>query len=391
MKTYVDISMEILRWVLTHGHIDKLSQDNIDLFNSWITGEKKPTFNQVEKISKATGIPLGYFFLQVPPIEDISLVQYRTIDSVALDNPSRNLIDTLHDMDQVQEWVHNTLVSRGGAPLKFVGNLRNQNDPDKAAQEIRDLLGLEVDWFSNSRVADDSFARMRNAISSIGTIVMMSGIVENNTRRPLDINEFRAFCVVDNYAPLVFINSNDSINGKLFSLIHEFVHICIGKDSLFNDRYSTGSKVSKTETLCNAVAAEILVPHLIFVREWNNVVGSESTDVAIDSLARFFKCGITVVARRAYDKGLIDYNHYQKIAKKAVQLYNDARKKKKENGDGGGNYYLTAASRIDNRFFNMLVSSVAEGKTLYSDAFRLTNTNRSTFFTLVDSIRGGVK
>ena len=103
MKTYVDISMEILRWVLTHGRIEKLSQDNIDLFNSWITGEKKPTFNQVEKISKATGIPLGYFFLQVPPVEDISLVQYRTIDSVALDNPSRNLIDTLNDMYQVKE------------------------------------------------------------------------------------------------------------------------------------------------------------------------------------------------------------------------------------------------------------------------------------------------
>ena len=45
---------------------------------------------------------------------------------------------------------------------------------------------------------------------------MMSGIVGNNTHRPLNIDEFRAFSVIDEYAPLIFINSNDSINGKLF-------------------------------------------------------------------------------------------------------------------------------------------------------------------------------
>ena len=86
---------------------------------------------------------------------------------------------------------------------------------------------------------------------------MMSGIVGNNTHRPLSIDEFRAFSVIDEYAPLIFINSNDSTNGKLFSLLHEFSHICIGENSLFNDRYSTGKKVRKVETLCNAVAAEV--------------------------------------------------------------------------------------------------------------------------------------
>ena len=39
----------------------------------------------------------------------------------------------------------------------------------------------------------------------------------------------------------------------------------------------------------------------------------------------------------------------------------------------------------------MLVSSVSEGRTLYSDAFRLTNTNRSTFSNLVEKAGGGTK
>lgn len=35
----------------------------------------------------------------------------------------------------------------------------------------------------------------------------MSGIVGNNTHRPLSIDEFRAFSITDDYAPLIFIKS----------------------------------------------------------------------------------------------------------------------------------------------------------------------------------------
>ena len=87
----------------------------------------------------------------------------------------------------------------------------------------------------------------------------------------------------------------------------------------------------------------------------------------------------------------IDYNLYRETAEKAVRLFNEARKRKKENNEGGGNFYRTAASRIDRRFFGMLLSSVYEGKTLHSDAFRLTNTNRITFGTLVENVGGGIK
>ena len=37
------------------------------------------------------------------------------------------------------------------------------------------------------------------------------------------------------------------------------------------------------------------------------------------------------------------------------------------------------------------IISVEEGKTLYTDAFRLTNTNRSTFAKLAHSQMGGVQ
>lgn len=393
MQVNVNISPEVLNWVLDQTQPETLNGQIVEYLESWHQGKKEPTFNQIEKVSKATGIPLGYFFLQTPPVEDTSLVEFRTIDSIALDTPSRNLMDTMHDMERIQDWVRDYLISEGDSPLTFVGDLKSQPDSIMFAQHVREILDIKTDWYTSCKNPEESFSYIRTAMSNAGTIVMMSGIVENNTHRPLDIDEFRAFAMVDKYAPLIFINSNDSTNGKLFSLLHEFAHICIGENSLFNDRYSNGIKVKKSETLCNAVAAEILVPHQAFIEAWKACEDNNNHDCkeTIRQLSEKFKCGITVIARKAYDGNLISYNIYNELAQLAISLYNESRKKKKERGEVGGDFYRTAASRIDKRFFNMLVGSVKSGRTLYSDAFRLTNTNRSTFTNLAEAVGGGMK
>ena len=391
MRTSIEISPEILQWVMAHIQYDSLPQSIIKYLDSWINGKKKPTFNQIHKVSNTTGIPLGYFFLATPPEEDTSLVEYRTIESKQLENPSRNLIDIMHDMDQIQEWMRDYLISEGASKLDYIGSCRNEISYETFSQKIRNLLDLPIEWYAKLRTSEEAFNKIRKTISNIGTLVMVSGIVGNNTHRSLSIDEFRAFSVIDEYAPLIFINSNDSTNGKLFSLLHEFSHICIGENSLFNDRYSTARKVKRVETLCNAVAAEILVPQEIFIQEWTVAIKNEESKQVIYDLTRKFKCGVTVIARKAYDNSFIDYELYREISNLAVQQYNANRKRLKERGEGGGDYYRTAASRIDQRFFRSLVGSVNEGKTLYSEAFRLTNTNRSTFATLIENIGGGVK
>lgn len=387
MKVNVNVSKETLGWIMANINFDALSSQIAGRLMSWYSGEKVPTFNQIEEASRATGIPLGYFFLNTPPKEDRTLLEYRTVDSLELEKPSRNLLDTIHDMEQIQEWAKNQMVADGFSELEFVGSMAEVNEVGVFVTQIRRVLDLPRDWFTSSKTSADSFRFLRSKISDSGVIVMMNGIVGNNTHRPLEINEFRAFAIADEYAPLIFINSNDSINGKVFSLLHEFAHILIGKNNFFNDRYSAHGCVNQIETICNAAAAEILVPSDLFVEKWNEVISENDVKTTISTLAKYFKCGITVIARKALDHGYITSQEYTQISQLAVYLYNEQRKKAKENP--GGDYYRTAASRIDQRFFRMLAGSVAEGKTLYSDAFRLTNTNRATFRELAQQAGGG--
>jgi Zn-dependent peptidase ImmA (M78 family) len=222
-------------------------------------------------------------------------------------------------------------------------------------------------------------------MSEAGVIIMMNGVVRSNTHRPLNIEEFRAFTLIDTFAPLIFINATDSASGRLFSILHEFAHICLGVDNLFNDRYSTAHSVNNLETLCNAVAAEILVPASLFVRTWNTQsVRATSMGEVVGKVAHHFKCGRIIVARKALDTGRIRQSTYDEIVREAIKDFHEQKRAKKDNR---GNYYRTKASRIDKRFLTFVADSVSRGKTLYSEAFRLTDTNRHTFSELVERMK----
>jgi len=381
-SVHVDIAPEVIDWVI-HSATDVSNDvDVLDKLIKWQNGIKKPTFSQIESVSKKTRIPLGYFLLQSPPVEDFPILQYRTIDSITTQNPSRNLVDTINDMESTQEWMRDYLIDYGYGQLSFVGSCKNENDKKNIVENILNMLGLAVNWHEKVKNKDEAFKFFRKRFENAGILVMMSGIVGGNTRRKLDIEEFRAFTLYDEYAPLIFINANDSPSAKLFSLLHEGAHLWLGINNLYNDRYGNAANVSSIEVLCNAVAAEILVPSEKFRAEWGNLKNKPLSS-KVQQLSNTFKCGAIVIARKALDYRYISKSDYKTIVDETIQRYNEMREKA-----SGGDYYITNASRIDNRFLIALDSSTKEGKTQYTDAYRLTNTNRKTFSTLVDEVRG---
>ena len=380
----VNIAPDILTWALKQADGDVIDTSVLSRVQQWIDGKKQPTFNQIEEFSKKTRIPLGYFFLETPPKESIKLVDYRTIDSVEVINPSRELMDTISDMERICDWLHDYRVASGFGTCQVVGCAKGINDSIEIAKLIRDYLDIECDWYTETRGADDSFSFIRERINQIGITVMMSGIVRNNTRRVLNIEEFRAFALIDEISPLIFINSADSHGGRVFSLFHELTHIFLGENDLFNDRQRTVLKVSSTETLCNRTAAELLVPKEDFIREWDNNSIGDAYD-KVYSIAKRFRCGMIVIARKAFDNKRLTGDDYNKIANRVIDFY---RKVKEEKDTGGGNFYNTLGTRIDKILVQSICKGLSEGRITYPEAFRLTNTTMKTFPDLASRLGG---
>ena len=376
----VNVEPVILDWVLQYAPNAK-NDVILERLLKWRSGEKKPTFNQVETISKAIHIPLGYFFLKIPPSENFPVLQYRTIDSKSTGEISRDMIDTLNHMERVQDWMRDYMIEAGYDKLPYVGSVHFKQDVQTIVRHFRDVLQIPYDWHKQITSNIDAFKFFRKKLETIGILVMMSGIVGDNTHRSLNIEDFRAFTLVDEYAPLIFINANDSNGAKLFSLLHETAHIMFGFSNFYNDRYGNADGVPTIETLCNAVAAEVLIPDSLFQDEWRKHSAQDALD-KLDVLSATFKCGVLVVARKAHDNRLLSKEQYKSIVNDTIMHFNHSREK-----SSGGDYYTTAATRIDNRFLVALDNSIKEGKTQYTDAFRLTHTNRKTFSNLMDKVR----
>lgn len=383
----VNIQPEIISWALSQTQEEKLGDKLMNNITQWLNGTKTPTFNQIEDFSKKANIPLGYFFLQTPPAEQIDLLEYRTVDSIQLDNPSRDLIDTIHEMDSVQDWMKDYRRELGFDELSVVGCMKGIKDISVIVDRIRRDLELEDTWYEKCTDARDAFNHIRKQLEACGVVVMMSGVVGKNTHRALDVNEFRAFAMVDEWAPLIFINTADSNGAKLFSLLHEVAHIWLGEDDLFNDRRNRVDGVRATEVMCNAVAGELIVPKSIFLNKWNAIDDNVDVYATVTELAKYFRCGEIVIARKAIDCKKIKQDVYNTIVQAAIDNYNQMKKNEEKSG---GNYYSTMGSRLDRGFVRALCESISMGRTSYTEAYRLTNTSRKTFSDIVQRL-GGVE
>lgn len=378
----VNIEVSIIDWVISQNNI---SNNIKELLQEVKNNKLKITFKQLEDISKKINIPLGYFFLKQPPQENLNIIECRTIDSIELENPSRDLVDTIYEMQNIQDWMRDYLISNEFDKIDFIGSQKNQDDYNIIANSIREKLNIKMDWFLKCKNSSDLFKKLRFLLNEVGVLVMINGIVGSNNKRKLNLNEFRAFTLIDDFAPLIFINNNDSENGKIFSLLHETVHIWLGIDSFYNDRYNDNINVSDKENMCNKVAAEILVPKQMFLKLWHSNNSNDLIETC-NKLSKIFKCSKVVIARRALDNEFINQLEYDLIVKKTIEDYN----LNKKNKSSGGDYYNTMLTRLDNNFIKALYCSVKEGKTQFTEAYRLTNTNRITFDKLAEKV-GGVK
>ena len=379
----VNIQPAIISWALSQTSEEKLGTKLVDNIKHWLDGTKSPTFNQIEDFSKKSHIPLGYFFLQTPPIEQISLLEYRTLDSIQLTNPSRNLIDTIHDMEAVQEWMVNYRKEWNYDTISIVGSLKGITDISVIADTIRKDLGLNIEWYKDCGNPSEAFNKVRGLLEECGIVVMMNGIVGKNTHRALDVNEFRAFAMVNEWAPLIFINGADSAGGRLFSLFHELVHLWIGENDLYNDTKYSANGIKPIEVTCNAVAGALMVPKTVFLEKWNNNTNDDIHE-KIKELARMFRCSSSVIARRALDNKKIDQNVYNMVIEDAIEAYIQTKQEK----SSGGDYYRVARSKLDGVFVRALCESVNSGRTSFTEAYRLTNTTSKTCSEVASGLGG---
>lgn len=344
-------------------------------FSEFLSGQKEPTFNQKIKIAKQFDIPVGLLLIDKTVDRKISELKFRTINSESIAVRSLELTDTISEMEEKQDFLKNQI----DYSLDFVNKFSINDNFIKVANYARTVLNIKKDYY-NSVTKKDQLKYLRNKLNRAGVFVFFNGKIRDNTHRSLSIDEFRGFVLIDDKAPLIFVNQKDTRNGQVFTLLHEFTHLLIGDEEILG-KQDYNKDFDEVEAFVNKVTAELLVPVTDFEKLYGDVHEQETNIFAnIVELANIFKVSEYVIARRMFDTKKINHNEYLQIINRLSQDYIDYQKK--ATNKSGGNYKNNLKFRMDNNFFQYVERALNENKISYTDAFNIVGVGYKGYRTL---------
>lgn len=349
MPNKITIQPDVLQHYLTKSRVpaSQIKQKMPD-FESYLSGEKQPTFNQLSTIAKLINTPTGLLMLSEVVDSGKEKLKFRTFNSAYIDGMSAELQDTITEMRTKQEFLRDEIEYE----LDFLGQFSLKDDYKEVASYIRKRLALPIPIRGSYSNPQSTLNSLRSAVNSIGVFVFISGRIKDNTHRKLDNQEFRGLVLSDKKAPIIFVNGTDTKRGQLFTLIHELVHLFIGDEEIMGSVDFS----DPVEAFVNKVTAEILVPETEFLAQ-------NSTDD--EELAKVFKVSRFVIVRRLLDLRQISQAEYNRRTK----LLEEEFQKLPKVSSGGGDYNKVVKARIDSRFFDIVDNAVNQNRLSFTEAF----------------------
>lgn len=384
MSVRVEVRPRVLEWARARSGIDdEVWEQRFPRYDAWLAGDAAPTLKQLEDFARKTHTPVGFLFLEEPPVETVPIPDFRTISdrpvAAAGEVVSADLLDVIYACERRQEWYRDNQLLEGEPPLPFVGAASTTDAVDDVAGQMRQVLGWTAQSRAACRTPDAALTWLRERAEAAGVLVMISGIVGSNTHRTLDPQEFRGFALVDRYAAVVFVNGADSKAAQVFTLVHELAHLWLGETAL-SDLDPQSIRGNAVERWCNQVAAEFLVPMAEFRQRFDQRANLRAQ---LRPLADHFRVSSQVILGRIREAGALTWDEYLTeldVERQRVAAFLADR-------GGGGNYYNTKPVQVSRRFASALIASAKEGRTPYTTAFRLLDVKKeSTFDGLADRL-----
>lgn len=367
MSTRVAVSEPVLSWALRRS--ERTFEEALTRFpklGDWMGGNAQPTLHDLEKFAAFTHTSLGALIMPEPPDETLPIADMRTRESAAIERPSGNLLDIIDRYQQFQDWYHNYAREQGAEKLSFLGTASVKDSPRAVARRVRSLL----DFNHMSATGTQEWRRdIVAALEGAGVLVMRSGVVGASSTRKLSTREFRGFSLYDDIAPLIFVNvADEPYCAQNFTLLHEFAHLLLGHSALSGGDRALGG--TGEEAWCNRVAACVLLPD-----EALKAFDEATTVQDYRAAARRFGVSAEVALHRLYGVGRIGEEQYAALLEKVRADYGGDKR-----SGGGGNYYNTLTARLGRSFATAIVTSTLEGRTGFTESFRMIGTHKREVF-----------
>ncbi len=254
------------------------------------------TIKQAKEFAKKAYVPFGYLVIEKLPInKEIEEIPYfRKHPNEELPIEVKELIK---DIKEKQDFLNEYLQELGNEKLEYVGIAKGLYDPKEIASLVRRYLDIPKNWTVDEvKSRTDAFKYLRFKAEKAGIFVFLDSVLFGNNNKKL--RGFKGFSLIDDFAPIVFINTNEAKSIQLFTLAHEIAHIFLGKSEITDfDIFDIS-----LERLANKVAVELLVPERTFKEKFSE---------DFQQLSKVFKVSEMVLLIRALELKLIKEDEYR--------------------------------------------------------------------------------
>lgn len=297
------------------------------VLRAWEAGEEAPKLSELRKLAALYRRPLAVFFLPEVPHNYTLVHDYRV--PVATDRPAeltpllaRAIRAAQERREALLDWVEEE-------PEPFPVTASTDEDSDEVGARLRAALGITAEMQFTSRRAEAALDLWVSAIEGLRVLVFQEGRIEEGAMRGVSIPE--------QPLPIILLYGGDSRRGKVFTLLHELAHIALRQSAL-----CTLVEGQATEAFCNRVAAAVLMPADLLLRQplARAHAGSsrwEEGDLA--RLGRQFGVSDEAMLIRLIALGKAPRAQYEELRPIFQERY--AAAKERQRRSKGGNYWAT--------------------------------------------------
>lgn len=325
------------------------------------SGEKAPTRNQLNDMANLYRRPLLTFYMAEPPRKANRGHDFRQSPDARTRRENAMLDTLLRDVQVRQEMVRELLEEEEDAtPLPLVGSIAMRQGVAHAVGTLSAILNFNP-LAPRKGPPEAMFKRLREAAEGAGIFVLVLGDLGSH-HYSIPASVFRGFAIADPVAPFVVINSKDARAARVFTLVHELVHILLGQTGV-SGTVSTALPTTEdalTERFCNDVAGEFLLPNEAYRR---GVVAFDENDLeaarfAIEQIATRWSVSEPMVAYRLNREGSLSAGAYETLRSEFYSRWQANLKRARERDGRGPNHRIVKQFSLGNALVSLVHRTV---------------------------------
>ncbi|MCY3818602.1 MAG: XRE family transcriptional regulator [Gammaproteobacteria bacterium] len=324
---------DVLKWARESAGYDfadvarrlRTSEDRV---RGWEENVRRPTLGQLRKIAAMYRRPLALFYLPEPPRSFRAMHDFRHLPgAVPTESPALRLeirrawerrdiaLELLADLDE----------EPAGVPVAVTLDDNVEDTATRVRQWLGVSPGRQREWGKAPHAALNGW---RTTLEAHGVLALQAIGVP--------LREMRGFSIAERPLPIAVANIQDAPRGRVFTLLHELVHILLRENGLCDER-DVDDVDRGAEGFCNRVAAAILVPESD-LRESETVIrhgrGVSWSEQELSGLSRRFGgASEEALLLRMVRFGLTTQHFYRERREHLRQRYTDQRER--DAGQGG--------------------------------------------------------